>query len=111
MKIFKNIKNWVDNKFMDTVIGRVIDKWQSMHPSSYLAVLSVSAVIHVVSGQMLEQHAAMCAVDVCIQGLDYYAALVGFWASLVSGFLSGSISFSQLRDRLKDQPKKDEKPI
>lgn len=109
MKIFKNLRDWIDSKIIDTILGKAIERWQTLHPASYLAVLAISGTLIAISDQVLEQHAILCAQDLCIQGIEYYTALVTYYASLIVAFLSGTMSFSELREKLKDPDyKKDE---
>lgn len=108
MKLLTNIRNWFDNKLADTIFSRIIDKWQTLHPSSYLGVLAVSAIVHIFSTEALQQHAILCeTAELCIKGVEYYLIVAGYFASLVSGFLSGSITFTQLRDKITDRPTRD----
>ena len=104
------IKDWFTGLFANNIIGNLIERWQTLHPASYFIVIALATVSITFSHEALEQHAILCeTTEFCIQGIEYWLAIIGFYGGIVVAVLTGQMTFTEAKKAIKDKNKNNKK--
>jgi hypothetical protein len=101
MSIFSNIKDFVSWKLIDKLFPRLLDLLQSMSPKAFGAIVIICGTVHVWATHALEQAQILCATqDLCLDSVERVSLQAAYWASLITGLMTGTTKLSAARDAL-----------
>lgn len=102
--MFKKIGDWINDSLIDSIIGRVIDTLQQRYPATFAVIIAVATSVIVVIENVIVEAQKLCAeTEICFTEYEYIAYRVIQIIAIIVGMLSGSMKFSEAKDKIKNK--------
>ena len=107
MKFLGNIKNWFSWKLGDTIFVRILNWFQTRHPSIYLIMLAIAGGLFEIAERWLSALKEACELhQVCNNEMEVTVAIIIQYMAIAIGVLSGTSPLSSIKDFVR--PKKED---